>query len=123
MSSMNVDHDSAEWVGHGWEARNYEGVVSYGHKDKAAVLTWLKEKGYKDTGDGAHFELREDAMLDSGVEPGLRTGTYNLFSMYAKESVCFTALGLIELHDWIEEHREHLEEEAAARREEIRNEQ
>ncbi len=122
VNTMNVDHDQEEFIAAGWEARTYDGLYWYKHTDKLEVLAWLKNRGYEDSGDGTHFVLGENAMLDSGVEAGLRTGTYNVFSMYDKETVCFTALGLLELHDWVEEYREQIETEAKARREELKKE-
>jgi hypothetical protein len=123
VETMNVDHDLEEWVADGWEARTYEGVYWYKHKEKAEVLAWLQKNDYEDTGDGAHFLRREDAPLDVSIEAWpLRTGVYSIFSTYAKEALIVTALGLLEIAAYVESHREQLEEEAAARREEIKAE-
>ena len=123
VNTMNVDHDLDEWVSEGWEARTYEGVYWFKHKEKAEVLTWLQKNGYEDTGDGAHFLRREDAPLDASIEPWpLREGVYSIFSTYAKEALIVTSLGLLEIAAYVEQHKEQLEEEAAARRLEIANE-
>jgi hypothetical protein len=39
-------------------------------------------------------------------------GTYNVASYYDKETICFTAQGLLDLAQWIEQHREELQSQA-----------
>lgn len=47
--------DDEEWIGTGWQARNFDGDVLFRHKDEEPVRQWLAENGYKPTGDGLHF--------------------------------------------------------------------
>lgn len=106
-----------------WQARTYEGVYWFKHKEKAEVLTWLQKNGYEDTGDGAHFLRKEDAPLDVSIEVWPpRIGVYSIFSNYDKEALIVTALGLLEIAQFVAAHPE-LEQEAATRREELDNEQ
>jgi len=48
------------------------------------------------------------------VDEGPGPGTYNVGSGYGLESVSLTAQGLLNLGQWIEEHRDQLEQEASA---------
>jgi hypothetical protein len=48
--------DDDEWISYGWKAVTFEGQIHFRHKDKAVVEKWLADKGYVDTGDGAHYQ-------------------------------------------------------------------
>jgi hypothetical protein len=50
------------------------------------------------------------------------TGIYDIFSGWTKESNNYTAAGLLEIAAYVAEHKEQLEQEAIARREELANE-
>jgi hypothetical protein len=107
------DSDDDEWRSYGWRARTYSGEVAYRHPEKATVEQWLLEQGYHDSGDGIHYEReeRKHPMSDEiQVRPGV-AGSYNVSSLYSKETIGFNAQGLLDLAEWIEQHREELSTE------------
>ena len=125
ISTIHVDHDAASWRSHGWQASTYDGTPWYGGngRSRQEIVDWLVRRGYTDTGDGFHYQLSENAVLDADIEPGIRKGIYDILSTWTKEANSYTALGLLEIAAYVEQHKEQLEEEAAARRQEIKNEQ
>jgi len=56
-----------------------------------------------------------DRDHDITVSEGPGMGTYNVWSGYDLETVAFTAQGLLNLAQWIEEHQDQLEQEAKER--------
>ena len=59
----NPETEDEEFITTGWKAVNFSGHAYYSHKQKAAVVVWLSEQGYRDTGDGYHYQRREEEKL------------------------------------------------------------
>jgi hypothetical protein len=53
------DSNDDQWVRYGWKAQTYAGQSFFIHKEQSFALQWLAERGYKDTGDGAHYHRSE----------------------------------------------------------------
>ncbi len=56
MNTMNRDPDDEQWISRGWKVVTFEGKRFFEHQQKGMALQWLIERGYVDTGDGAHFQ-------------------------------------------------------------------
>lgn len=53
--SWSNNPDDEEFIETGWKVVTYEGAQLFWHNALAPVERWLREHGYVDTGDGAHY--------------------------------------------------------------------